>query len=62
MSDGVAPALASTHGYALAWRIGAVLCLVGGGLVLFLLEHVIATPRNVEAEALASEAEPVPAA
>jgi len=38
-----------------------VLCVVGGGLVLFLLEHVIATPRNVEAEALASEAEPVPA-
>lgn len=61
VSDGVAPALASTHGYALAWRIGAVLCVVGGGLVLFLLEHVIATPRNVEAEALASEAEPVPA-
>jgi MFS family permease len=61
MSDGALPAVASTQGYVLAWRIGAVLCLVGCALVLFLLEHVVATPRNVEAEALASEAEPVPA-
>jgi EmrB/QacA subfamily drug resistance transporter len=61
MADGVAPALASTHGYALAWRIGAVLCAIGGVLVLFLLEHVIATPRNVEAEVLAAEPDPAPA-
>jgi EmrB/QacA subfamily drug resistance transporter len=62
MADGVAPAIASTHGYVLAWRIGAVLCAIGGVLVLALLEHVVATPRNVEAEALAAGAEPVPAA
>ena len=61
MSDGVAAAVASTNGYVLAWRVGAVLCLIGGVLVLFLLEHVLATPRNAEAEVLASAAEPVPA-
>jgi EmrB/QacA subfamily drug resistance transporter len=62
IADGVSPGLASTHGYALAWRIGAVLCAIGGVLVLSLLEHVVATPRNAEAELLAAEAEPVPAA
>jgi EmrB/QacA subfamily drug resistance transporter len=61
MQAGVAPAVARTHGYVLSWRIGAVLCLIGGALVLFLLEHVLATPRNPEAEVLATEAEPVPA-
>jgi EmrB/QacA subfamily drug resistance transporter len=63
ISDGTLPAVASTHGYVLAWRIGAVLCAIGGVLVLFLLEHVLATPRNAEAEVLAGKsAEPVPAA
>ena len=61
IKDGVLPAVASTHGYVLAWRIGAVLCVIGGGLVMLLLEHVLATPRNAEAELLAAEAEPVPA-
>jgi EmrB/QacA subfamily drug resistance transporter len=52
MHDGVGPAVASTRGYVLAWRIGAVLLAIGGVLVLALLEHVLATPRNPEAEAL----------
>jgi EmrB/QacA subfamily drug resistance transporter len=50
--DGTAPAVAATRGYALSWRIGAVLLAIGGVLVLALLEHVVATPRNPEAEAL----------
>ena len=52
MHDGAAPAIASTRGYVLSWRIGAVLLAIGGVLVLALLEHVLATPRNPEAEAL----------
>jgi EmrB/QacA subfamily drug resistance transporter len=53
---GVAPGVAATSGYALSWRIGAVLLTIGGVLVLFLLEHVTATPRNPNAEVLAAEA------
>jgi EmrB/QacA subfamily drug resistance transporter len=48
--DGVLPAVAATHGYALAFRIGAVLLGIGGLLVLALLEHVVATPRMAGAE------------
>ena len=62
MHHGVSAAVARTNGFVLSWRVGAVLCLIGGVLVLFLLEHVIATPRNAEAEVLAGEMEPVPAA
>ena len=53
MRHGVLPAVASTHGYALSFRIGAVLLLIGGVLVLFLLERVLATPRNPQAEVVA---------
>jgi MFS family permease len=52
--DGVLPALASTHGYALAFRVGSLLLLIGGVLALILLERVSATPRHAEAE-VASE-------
>ena len=63
MHHGVAAAVARTNGFVLSWRVGAVLCLVGGVLVLFLLEHVIATPRNAEAEVLTGqEVAPVPVA
>jgi MFS family permease len=51
--DGVLPALASTHGYVLAFRVGAVLLLIGGVLVLMLLEHVVAQPRSAVAEEVA---------
>ena len=61
MKHGVLPAVASTHGYVLAWRVGAVLLLIGGVLVLALLERVLATPRSPEAELVAQPAAPVPA-
>ncbi|HEX9537794.1 MAG TPA: MFS transporter [Streptosporangiaceae bacterium] len=47
---GVPPAVAVTHGYALSFRIGAALLAIGGVLVLVLLEHVTAQPRNPIAE------------
>ncbi len=37
---GVPASIASTHGYDLAWRIGAVLCIVGGVMVILMLERV----------------------
>src|SRR4051794_15560401 len=49
---GVAPALAATDGYVLAFQIATVLLAIGGVLVLFLLEHVLAQPRNPHAEAI----------
>jgi EmrB/QacA subfamily drug resistance transporter len=60
IKDGVLPAVASTHGYVLSWRIGSVLLLIGGLLVLALLERVLATPRTRE-ELVAQPAAPVPA-
>lgn len=59
--DGAMPAVASTDGYALAYRIGTVLLVVGGVLVVLLLERVSAEPRNPHAEITAAEPEPVPA-
>lgn len=53
VKDGINPALASIDGSQLAFRIGAVMCVVGGILVIALLEHVIADPRNPLAEELA---------
>ena len=47
---GALPAIAATHGYALAFRLGAALLAAGGVLVLILLEHVTAQPRNPVAE------------
>jgi EmrB/QacA subfamily drug resistance transporter len=44
--DGVLPAVAATHGYALAFRVGAVLLVIGGALILFLLEHVSAEAHS----------------
>jgi MFS family permease len=55
---GVLPAIASTHGYVLAFRIGSALLAIGGVLVLVLLEHVSATPRHAEAEITAATAVP----
>src|SRR4051794_4516500 len=42
ISDGVAPAVAATSGYVLSFRIATVLLAIGGLLVVFLLEHVLA--------------------
>jgi hypothetical protein len=54
MHHGVAAAVAATHGYSLAYHIAAVLMVIGGVLVLLLLEHVVATPRMAGAEVPAS--------
>jgi MFS family permease len=59
---GVGAAVASTSGYVLSWRVGAVLLAIGGVLVLVLLEHVLATPRSPEAELVAQPATPEPVA
>jgi EmrB/QacA subfamily drug resistance transporter len=58
ISHGVNALVAQTHGYVLAYRIAAVLIAIGGVLVLVLLEHVDATPRqaglDLEAEVVAT--------
>jgi EmrB/QacA subfamily drug resistance transporter len=48
--DGVSRGVAVTHGYVLAFRVGSVLLLIGGILILLLLEQVIATPRTAGAD------------
>ncbi|MFN2518182.1 MAG: MFS transporter, partial [Jatrophihabitantaceae bacterium] len=50
IGHGVVPAVALTHGYVLAFRVGAVLLAIGAVLVLILLEHVVAQPRSPVAE------------
>ena len=50
LSHGVAPALAVVHGYVLAFRIGAGMLVIGGVLVLVLLERVSTEGRNPLAE------------
>jgi EmrB/QacA subfamily drug resistance transporter len=52
-SGTVAP-VAFTDGYVLAFRVGVGMCIVGGILVLALLEHVIAEPRNPLAEEISA--------
>jgi EmrB/QacA subfamily drug resistance transporter len=61
MGGGTSHAAAITDGYALAMRIGGVFDLVGAVLIVLLLEHVIATPRQPEAELDLESTEPVPA-
>jgi EmrB/QacA subfamily drug resistance transporter len=53
---GVLPAVALTHGYALAFRAGAIVLAVAGLLALLLLERVTAKPRTALAEVPASQA------
>jgi predicted MFS family arabinose efflux permease len=55
------PGAAALSGYVLSWRVGAVLLTIGGVLVLALLEHVVATPRNPEAELIAQPLAATPA-
>jgi EmrB/QacA subfamily drug resistance transporter len=57
LRHGVPDALAVTHGYVLSYRVGAGMLLIGGVLVLLLLEHVIATPRQAEAESAVDPSE-----
>ena len=53
--DGVSPALAATHGYALSFRIGAIVLVVAGLLVWLFLEHVEVKPGNPLAEVSADQ-------
>jgi EmrB/QacA subfamily drug resistance transporter len=59
VQQGVSLAVASTDGYVLAFRIGAVVMIIGGVLVAVLLERVQSTPVQ---PALAIDDEPVLAA
>ena len=54
--SGIMAPIAFTYGYVLAFRVGIGMCVVGGILVLVLLEHVIAEPRNPLAEEAANAA------
>jgi EmrB/QacA subfamily drug resistance transporter len=53
--DGVPYPVALVDGYELSYLIAAGLCVAGGILVLLLLEHVIAEPRNPLAAELEAE-------
>jgi EmrB/QacA subfamily drug resistance transporter len=53
MKDGVNALQASVDGSQLAFHVGVGMCVIGGILVIALLEHVIAEPRNPLAEELA---------
>ena len=55
VKDGVPYPVALVDGYEMSYLIAAGLCVVGGILVLLLLEHVIAEPRNPLAADLESE-------
>jgi MFS family permease len=59
VQQGVSLAVASTDGYVLAFRIGAVVMVIGGVLVAVLLERVQSTPVQ---PVLAIDDEPVLAA
>ncbi|MBI1757955.1 MAG: MFS transporter [Actinobacteria bacterium] len=64
--DGVPPDVAATEGYALAFRIAAVLLVLGAVLAVILLENVKPQPESAEAAPVASTpagpSEAVPAA
>ncbi|MGJ0558363.1 DHA2 family efflux MFS transporter permease subunit [Methylocystis sp.] len=57
IEDGISPLVATVEGSQLAFRVGVAMCIIGGILVLALLEHVIAEPRNPLAEELAASGE-----
>jgi EmrB/QacA subfamily drug resistance transporter len=62
LAHGVRQGIASTHGYVLSFRVATVLLGIGGVLVLVLLEHVLAQPRNPQAEMIGQPAAPTPVA
>jgi EmrB/QacA subfamily drug resistance transporter len=63
LSHGTSAAVATTHGYVLAYRVAAALMAVGALLVLaFMAKNVLSTPRQPAAEVTAAGAsEPQPA-
>jgi hypothetical protein len=58
MSDGVIAPIAYTHGFVLAYHVSIGLFVAGALFVLVFFEHVIATPRNPEAEVAEAAAAP----
>lgn len=56
VADGVAPAVATTDGYALAFRVAAGLLAVGGVLAFLLLEKVAVGRRDPESDLTAGAA------
>ena len=58
IAHGVPAAVAAAHGYALSFQIGASLLVIGGLLVLVLLERVSTTVRNPLAETSTDPAPP----
>jgi hypothetical protein len=60
VGHGVTAGVAAAHGYAQALRIGAVLLVVGGVLILLLMERVSGQPRNQLGELMPSKDEPAP--
>ena len=55
MSEAATTPVVRLDHIARAYRVGSVLCVIGGILVLALLEHVIAQPRTAIAEELAPQ-------
>lgn len=56
VKHGVDRAVAAVNGTTLAFQVGVVMCVIGGILVLALLEHVVADPRNPLVEEVGTEA------
>jgi EmrB/QacA subfamily drug resistance transporter len=62
LGHGISRGLAFTHGYVLSYWIGAGLLVIGGVLVLALLEHVTAIPRSPLADPAPADAAPLDSA
>ncbi len=58
VSHGVAAGVAAANGLALSLRIGAVLLVIGGVLILLLMERVSGQPRNQLGELAPERAQP----
>jgi EmrB/QacA subfamily drug resistance transporter len=58
IQHGVLPNVATTEGYVLSFRIGAALLVIGGLLMMLLIDRVTPETRNPTAEAVAESVEP----
>jgi EmrB/QacA subfamily drug resistance transporter len=58
VGDGVMAPVALTHGFVLAYHVAIGLFIAGAVFVLLFFEHVLATPRNPEAEVAEAAAAP----
>jgi EmrB/QacA subfamily drug resistance transporter len=48
IKNGVTHAVAIAHGYALAFHVGTALLVIGGILIVILLEHVVVAPKEAD--------------